>query len=668
MDHLRSHQNLSQDDVIAGGSQTHLGGFINNTNKNLTGNVVIDENVQNSTSIFVPHTVISVTKRQDTSSLEPLIENYDNTNTTEKNDIVYETTTNKNTIFPSSTDITYLSSTDIDVISVFQEIDENSITTSSDSVSNENYDTTTVDALTATLKTTSDVSENSHHLLQGSFENYILTTEGINNDYQTPTESPIFHENESTTKSQIVFTNKFNDFEITTAQVDLDVDHCDEYLDPSKIARATSYETSMMATVTRSATVTTKVDSVDDSDTFLSTDVDRSFDASKYGNFKGNESIFLKTDNMKNNGSEQDDNIMENVNTTEDPEYVISTVRIDTNEREKLHNNFVLNTSDNINTGRKPTEYHVLVQTNKTAKEKWDLNQSLLFQNSSDLEKLSANFENSTSSINKSLLITLGVVSSFIVILIILITSLWLIKRHRNHSKIYLSFEAAKPRAFLTKPMSPACFPDEVKVDIVVPSITSEKPKPPIVLCDENTVEINKIVSQVLRHAESEDSGLENLGFVEIPLEDVESQTPNPSLGSSESRVPDPPKYRKSSAISDSDSGIKVWSSSGSLYSASTLTKCLIPPPPYILPLGKEHAFVEESDTKRKWNLQTGPPLSSPMGIAGLHMTKNVKVNGPIASSTYDGSKSSEGKKLKSPSKMSNTSKLTSMTSVSDSE
>lgn len=179
--------------------------------------------------------------------------------------------------------------------------------------------------------------------------------------------------------------------------------------------------------------------------------------------------------------------------------------------------------------------------------------------------------------------------------------TLWLCRRHRSRSKIYLSHEAVKPRAFFTKPMNPALLPDESIRD---PQYVLEfqRPRAPVMLGNDQKNIIFKS-----EKSEDLDLGLENDGFTDIPLEDLKTEGYKKKKRHSQ----DPPRYSSKAKIeSDTDSGIRVWSSTGSLYTASPqLTHCSVPPPPYSPSIGEEPVCL---------SVHSLPSLSKKLGLIDL--------------------------------------------------
>ncbi|XP_050718251.1 uncharacterized protein LOC126999553 [Eriocheir sinensis] len=181
-----------------------------------------------------------------------------------------------------------------------------------------------------------------------------------------------------------------------------------------------------------------------------------------------------------------------------------------------------------------------------------------------------------------SMVVALSVCCAVVMVLAALSVALWVCRRHRNRSKIYLSREAAKPRALFTRPMNPAVLPEESDHEnATVYMLEFQRPRPPIMLGDDQ-----KGIYFIKRdEGETEECrlglGVENGAFTDVPLGDGDQGRP---------RL-DPPKYDLTSKQDgDADSGIRVWSSTGSLHAASSPlpTHCRVPPPPYSPSISKE--------------------------------------------------------------------------------
>lgn len=184
--------------------------------------------------------------------------------------------------------------------------------------------------------------------------------------------------------------------------------------------------------------------------------------------------------------------------------------------------------------------------------------------------------------LNPSMVVALSVCCAVVMVLAALSVALWVCRRHRNRSKIYLSREAAKPRALFTRPMNPAVLPEESDHEnATVYMLEFQRPRPPIMLGDDQ-----KGIYFIKRdEGETEECrlglGVENGAFTDVPLGDGDQGRP---------RL-DPPKYDLTSKQDgDADSGIRVWSSTGSLHTASSPlpTHCRVPPPPYSPSISKE--------------------------------------------------------------------------------
>lgn len=188
--------------------------------------------------------------------------------------------------------------------------------------------------------------------------------------------------------------------------------------------------------------------------------------------------------------------------------------------------------------------------------------------------------------LNPSVVIALSVCCSIVVMLGIVSTLLWVFRRHRNRSKVYLSHEMAKPRAFFTKPMNPALLPNE-NLPNTMCTVEFQRPRAPILLSDDQKAIyfIEKPFVDQSPRDENTAVNSDNNDFVDIPLNYIKTETRTKNKCEK-----DPPKYDlKYKCENDNDSGIKMWSSTGSLYTASSQhTHCAVPPPPYSPLMGED--------------------------------------------------------------------------------
>lgn len=437
------------------------------------------------------------------------------------------------------------------------------------------------------------------------------------------------------------------DFKIVTTRKGLQVDAHDTTFDPSQIAKATSYEGSSYSTATRSATVTTWVDpngrNVLTQRQSNSTNSKSSDEGThlKYPEKADEDSILpshtlseVLGDNLPLKDSEgtlmmQD---QPKVTTRHGDDSKITTDKDIYAPRHKTHINLknenisnfkdisnqnytsvpkseVKGTETQINKSdsilREADGYHNLTFRLESfpLQEKSNYSNDNI-KNTTDLlyELPGPSVQNNTEVyFSTSVVIALSVSCSVVLLAGLVTFTLWLCRRHRSRSKIYLSHEAVKPRAFFTKPMNPALLPDESIRD---PQYVLEfqRPRAPVMLGNDQKNIIFKS-----EKSEDLDLGLENDGFTDIPLEDLKTEGYKKKKRHSQ----DPPRYSSKAKIeSDTDSGIRVWSSTGSLYTASPqLTHCSVPPPPYSPSIGEEPVCL---------SVHSLPSLSKKLGLIDL--------------------------------------------------
>ncbi|XP_066940054.1 uncharacterized protein [Macrobrachium rosenbergii] len=394
----------------------------------------------------------------------------------------------------------------------------------------------------------------------------------------------------------------------------------DAIFDPSQVAKATSYEESSYSTATRSATVTTWVDP--NSKNIVSqgsanlTDLKEVVNSSQ--NLNGDlENIKLLTDYLSGSHNHGMGSVDKGFPTTQ-----LSSM----DDKSSYSTTYYEATASNKDAGSKEEKVSVTELSRSESSDKLSTSQvnpdpyesdtpriPVLKFNIGEFEtvngtrvyltdngKTETQFIYEMPNMNRSsgphltpsVVIALSICCSLILLISILTVSLWFCRRHKNRSKIYLSHDAARPRAFFTKPMNPALLPDETP-DLSDPMYVMEfqKPRPPIVLSDDPDCII--IDGQTVLKSESEayDGGIENKGFVDIPLEEIKSTNYSTDCSSSNKtcgRMP-PKAGLKSDHECDSDSGIRVWSSTGSLYTVSRdMSHCSLPPPPYSSSIGEE--------------------------------------------------------------------------------
>ncbi|XP_063605241.1 uncharacterized protein LOC134780445 [Penaeus indicus] len=444
------------------------------------------------------------------------------------------------------------------------------------------------------------------------------------------------------------------DFKIVTTRKGLQVDAHDTTFDPSQIAKATSYVGSSYSTATRSATVTTWVDP-DDKNVLTqrqsnSTNSKTSDEITHLKNSEeANEDPIIPShalseiagDNSALNDSDgtlimqdqpevrmvpEDGNkitadkyvyVSRHEMSDIDDKYINLKNENISNFREISNQNYSSvpksevpgadspnNTSDSI--PKEAHGYHNLTfrLEGLPMQDKSNYSNDDNIKNTTDLlyELPGPSVQNNTEVyFSTSVVIALSVCCSVVLLAGLVTFTLWLCRRHRSRSKIYLSREAVKPRAFFTKPMNPALLPDESIRD---PQYVLEfqRPRAPVMLGNDQK-------NIIFKSEKSEDLGLglENDGFTDIPLEDLKIEGYKKKKRHSQ----DPPKYSsKAKMESDTDSGIRVWSSTGSLYTASPqLTHCSVPPPPYSPSIGEEPVCL---------SVHSLPSLSKKLGLIDL--------------------------------------------------
>ncbi|MPC33851.1 hypothetical protein E2C01_027218 [Portunus trituberculatus] len=374
------------------------------------------------------------------------------------------------------------------------------------------------------------------------------------------------------------------DLTITTTREGLKVEARDVTLDPSQIAKATSYEGSSYPTATRSATVTTTwvdeqkassgMDSTEtpdlnpydtavelvDSDTEATeihdVDVTTVYPSTIEGNTETTPILFQAS-------SEEE--------VTESPAHTRYKTQIANTKEGRAQN---LTRNETQNTAR---SLSFPVAANVT-----EMNESVTkgSENQDVVYEIPVVTRNAGPQLSASVVVALSVCCAVVLVLAALSVALWVCRRHKNRSKIYLSREAAKPRAFFTRPMNPAVLPEDSDREDAVYMLEFQRPRPPILLGDDH-----KGIYFIKREDGEEECragmGVENEAFSDVPLGEADEVR---------TRL-DPPKYeQRSKQDSDADSGIRVWSSTGSLHAAASPlpAHCRVPPPPYSPSISKE--------------------------------------------------------------------------------
>lgn len=410
------------------------------------------------------------------------------------------------------------------------------------------------------------------------------------------------------------------DLTITTTREGLNADARDVTFDPNQIAKATSYEGSSYPTATRSATVTTTW--VED-DQLLTLDHQNLTVNEELVHTSVNGDVSELSTELQHQGSEEGEISTPSVSelpmlqlngltdeTHESSDSPVQT-RISLTEASDGDTTTLPSLSDSTESQTKGEdsteqpgitfEYEVHPHQTNTNSSKLgglpvvSLNMtdgrsgSSILKGSSNKTDEAVLYEipvvtrNPGPALNPSMVVALSVCCAVVMVLAALSVALWVCRRHRNRSKIYLSREAAKPRAFFTRPMNPAVLPEESDHEDAVYMLEFQRPRPPIMLGDDQ-----KGIYFIKREEGEEPEecrvglGVENGAFQDVPLGEVGDQ--------GRARL-DPPKYDlKSKQDSDADSGIRVWSSTGSLHAASSPlpTHCRVPPPPYSPSISKE--------------------------------------------------------------------------------
>ena len=406
------------------------------------------------------------------------------------------------------------------------------------------------------------------------------------------------------------------DLTITTTREGLQVDARDVTFDPSQIAKATSYEGSSYPTATRSATVTTTwVD--EDQPTTLDpqsvrvnprnddlvnpTSVDELTDLSREdmdtSTLPMDDELMFQLNKLPVD-SQTSDNILSTSDstththppTTEENNNDTTTLPSNTEDQERERNSMELPThtfgyeihQETNTTGHNISSFPVPMtnitearnDNNSTAKGSDSKEETVLYE-------IPVVTRNTNPQLSPSVVVALSVCCAAVLVLAALSVTLWICRRHRNRSKIYLSREAAKPRAFFTRPMNPAVLPEDSDREDGVYMFEFQRPRPPILLGNDQ-----KGIYFIKRDEGVEECraslGVENEAFTDVPLSGAEEE--------GGTRL-DPPKYDlRSKQDGDADSGIRVWSSTGSLHAAASPlpTHCRVPPPPYSPSISKE--------------------------------------------------------------------------------
>ncbi|KAK7068363.1 hypothetical protein SK128_011342 [Halocaridina rubra] len=372
---------------------------------------------------------------------------------------------------------------------------------------------------------------------------------------------------------------------------DLKVDPHVSMVDPSLIAKATSYEESSFSTATRSATVTTWVDPNTRNvisqrhSNFTKPDnrtVDKiadSVNVSELPRVSSNTNGFVVTTNKSISYNENNAHVVRTNNGSSTYNEESNIIGQDKNH--SIYNTLPQDMNSDVNANDKSRNPLLKLDRGDFA----DVSgiHSFLEENGTG-ENLLYEVPEYTSSglhLSPSIIISLSVCCSIVILISIFTVFLWLFRRHRNRSKIYLSQDTVKPRAFFTKPMNPALLPNERLVDSETLDVVDiQKPKTPVVLLDNPDFVCTDTEVIVKSHTDKSVEGREDCSFVNIPLDELKPKVSNVS---SKPYIHYPPKFgAKSLKESDSDSGIKVWSSTGSLYAVSEEhCHCSVPPPPY---------------------------------------------------------------------------------------
>ncbi|XP_063849262.1 mucin-2-like [Scylla paramamosain] len=402
------------------------------------------------------------------------------------------------------------------------------------------------------------------------------------------------------------------DLTITTTREGLKVEARDVTLDPSQIAKATSYEGSSYPTATRSATVTTTwVDEeqptsprVDEEKASSGNDatetsdlkpadwdmpafpmdlIDSDSEATETHEVDGVTITYSSTTERSNTETtpialqtSPEDEIKKEY-MTENPTHTRYKTQYSSIKEEDMTENPTLTRYETQNSARS-LSFPVVANVTETRNE--SITKGSETQVETVMYEIPVVTRNGGPQLSASVVVALSVCCAVVLVLAALSVALWVCRRHRNRSKIYLSREAAKPRAFFTRPMNPAVLPEDSDREDAVYMLEFQRPRPPILLGDDH-----KGIYFIKREEGAEECraslGVENEAFSDVPLGEAdEAQT----------RL-DPPKYElRSKQDSDADSGIRVWSSTGSLHAAASPlpAHCRVPPPPYSPSISKE--------------------------------------------------------------------------------
>lgn len=202
---------------------------------------------------------------------------------------------------------------------------------------------------------------------------------------------------------------------------------------------------------------------------------------------------------------------------------------------------------------------------------------------------------------SSSVVLAVGLSFAFALLLFVVMT-LWILRRRKYHNKVYLSYELAKPSRYISKPLPPSILPGEILLDnhSVSKMDSPREPLHPIQYQQERNISTssnNRCSSRSLNH----DTGIDNPAYIGTSVGEEQSCAKN------KDEKPVSKVLKKESAknrrsllkyAKKRKSGLefpspKVCSSDGSIFPASpSLTRCLVPPPPYSPSIRNESKLI----------------------------------------------------------------------------
>lgn len=181
---------------------------------------------------------------------------------------------------------------------------------------------------------------------------------------------------------------------------------------------------------------------------------------------------------------------------------------------------------------------------------------------------------------SSSMVLSIGIACALSLLLFVIL-SLWFLKRKADHHKVYLNYKVNKP-CIQVNPMKPIYLPSETLMDDVALD-ELENLRKPIYLEQEINLNTAPVYPKYTISLENCDSGVDNLAFDNLSSEGCQTLMTDKIRKKKENSQSYKPilKYIAKKKKLPIDS-LKVCSSDGSIFPVSpSLTKCLIPPPPY---------------------------------------------------------------------------------------